>query len=392
MPKKIAIIGAGPIGLEAGLAARNRGYEVIIFERGEVADSIKHWGKVRMFSPFSMNTSEAGRALLKKLGRELPDGDAYLNGFEYAAAYLDPIAQQLPVYSHTSVKSIVRSQSNKLDKIWAPERSDTPFRLLVEHNGEERHEYADYIFDCSGTFKNPNPLGDGGVPAAGESKARDRISYGLGEASDVSPLAGSHLLVVGGGHSAANIIVSLIALPDTVIEWVVRRPGTSPCARIENDPLLERDRVCAAANGAVLSERVTLHDGCTVTHAHRTDKGLEITLLNLDGSTRQLHVDHAVAATGSRPDWSFARELHVQTCWASEGTYPLSASLLGDSGGGDCLKASVFGADTLLHPEPGYFALGTKSYGRMTNFLIATGIQQIEMLLAWLDSPAQEQG
>ncbi len=87
-----------------------------------------------------------------------------------------------------------------------------------------------------------------------------------------------------------------------------------------------------------------------------------------------------IAATGYRPDLSLARELHVQTCWATEGTYKLAAALLGESAG-DCLQVAGFGAETLAHPEPGYFTLGMKSYGRTPDFLIRTGREQIESVL-----------
>jgi hypothetical protein len=73
----------------------------------------------------------------------------------------------------------------------------------------------------------------------------------------------------------------------------------------------------------------------------------------------------------------------VQTCWATEGTYKLAAALLGESAG-DCLAISGFGAETLVHPEPGYFALGMKSYGRTPDFLIRTGHEQIASVLQWL--------
>jgi 2-polyprenyl-6-methoxyphenol hydroxylase-like FAD-dependent oxidoreductase len=41
MKQKLAILGAGPIGLEAALAAHSAGHDVKIFERGEIADSVR---------------------------------------------------------------------------------------------------------------------------------------------------------------------------------------------------------------------------------------------------------------------------------------------------------------------------------------------------------------
>jgi len=58
--------------------------------------------------------------------------------------------------------------------------------------------------------------------------------------------------------------------------------------------------------------------------------------------------------------------------------------LLGEAGA-DCLATPVFGAETLLHPEPGYFTLGMKSYGRNSNFLLRTGYEQVVSVFDWLE-------
>ena len=63
---RIAIIGAGPIGLEAALLARQLGHDVHVFEKGHVAENILDWGHVQLFSPFGMNSSEWGRGALAK--------------------------------------------------------------------------------------------------------------------------------------------------------------------------------------------------------------------------------------------------------------------------------------------------------------------------------------
>lgn len=38
---------------------------------------------------------------------------------------------------------------------------------------------------------------------------------------------------------------------------------------------------------------------------------------------------------------------------------------------------AIVGAETLLHPERGYFALGIKSHGPASNFLLPTGYDQV---------------
>jgi thioredoxin reductase len=380
MKQKLAILGAGPIGLEAALAAHSRGYDVKIFERGEIADSVRQWGHIRMFSPFEMNGSVEGIALLRGRGIDLPNGEEQLTGAEFADRYLAPLAAHLgaPIHLRTEVVAIARDATQKNERIGDPERAQVPFRLLVRHDGNERFETADLIFDCTGTFCTPNPLGDAGIPALGESTHREFISYGI---PDVRPFAGKRLLVVGGGHSAATVVRDLSAFADTKITWAVRKAVAQPCPRIPNDPLAARDALAVTANELVPG-RVRFLPATTAEALARNGLGLNVTLRR-DGKRKVITVDHVIAATGFRPDMNLARELQVQTCWATEGTYKLAAALLSETGG-DCLALPGFGAESLFHPEPGYFTLGMKSYGRTPDFLIRTGLKQVASLLDWL--------
>jgi len=62
--KRVIVIGAGTMGLEAALLAATRGHDVTVLEQGEVGDAIRRWGPTRCFSPFAMNVSARARALL----------------------------------------------------------------------------------------------------------------------------------------------------------------------------------------------------------------------------------------------------------------------------------------------------------------------------------------
>ena len=61
----------------------------------------------------------------------------------------------------------------------------------------------------------------------------------------------------------------------------------------------------------------------------------------------------------------------------------LVAALLG-SGSEDCLTAGGQDASTLVNPEPGFFILGSKSYGRNNTFLLRSGWQQVDDALGLL--------
>jgi len=84
--------------------------------------------------------------------------------------------------------------------------------------------------------------------------------------------------------------------------------------------------------------------------------------------------------------------LQVHACYASEGPMKLAASLLGarvaaKGGGeaaGDCLKQAAPGPDLLVSPEPRFYVLGAKSYGRNSAFLLKLGHAQVEAVVAML--------
>jgi hypothetical protein len=88
-----------------------------------------------------------------------------------------------------------------------------------------------------------------------------------------------------------------------------------------------------------------------------------------------------MVATGFGPDNSIYRELQVHECYASRGPMKLATALLG-AGAGDCLTTPAFGVDALENPEPNFWILGHKSYGRNTNFLLETGYGQVRDVVA----------
>jgi hypothetical protein len=59
--------------------------------------------------------------------------------------------------------------------------------------------------------------------------------------------------------------------------------------------------------------------------------------------------------------------------------------LLAAGGGSDCLDQESHGAETLVTPEPGFFLLGSKSYGRNNTFLMRVGWQQVDEVFSLLD-------
>ncbi|MBV7697355.1 hypothetical protein [Streptomyces sp. TRM70350] len=88
-----------------------------------------------------------------------------------------------------------------------------------------------------------------------------------------------------------------------------------------------------------------------------------------------------MALTGYTGDASLYRQLQVHECYATGAPRNLPAALLG-SAAGDCLAQPAVGIDALRNPEPYFFILGAKSYGRLNTFLPRTGYEQVDQLAA----------
>jgi hypothetical protein len=82
------------------------------------------------------------------------------------------------------------------------------------------------------------------------------------------------------------------------------------------------------------------------------------------------------------------RELQVHECYASLGPMNLAAALL-KQGSADCLQAPGQGGGTLRNPEPNFFILGAKSYGRNSQFLLRTGFEQIREVFRLITGKAE---
>jgi len=65
----------------------------------------------------------------------------------------------------------------------------------------------------------------------------------------------------------------------------------------------------------------------------------------------------------------------------------LAASLVG-KGSDDCLKLSSCGPETLRNPEPNFYILGAKSYGRNSHFLLRAGFEQVREVFTLITGQA----
>ncbi|MGQ0574800.1 MAG: hypothetical protein ACT4RN_11435, partial [Pseudonocardia sp.] len=255
-PTRVAILGAGPVGLEAALACVERGWPCTVYESAAtVGANVRAWGHVRLFTPWEMNVSPRMVAHLAAAGVAVPGPAGHFpSGAELADELLAPLAA-LPelagvVELGTRVVAVARQGFLKHEAIASHRRLGQPFRLLLAGpDGTERVAHADLVLDCTGTYGQANTLGDGGIPAPGERRVADRILRAIPDVR-AGGFAGATILQGGAGKSAQTTARDLAALarehPGTRVVWAVRA-AEPDWGAVPADPLPQRQELVDVA-------------------------------------------------------------------------------------------------------------------------------------------------
>lgn len=400
-PPRIAILGAGPIGLEAGLYARQLKLPYTIFEQGRIGEHVMRWGHVKLFSPFGMNTTSLGRKAVAstRLDPGFPADDQFVTGREHIERYLTPLAEVLRdrIKTESRVVSIGRAGLYKHEGVGDPARAKSPFVLVLREKQLERYEEADVILDCTGSYSHHRWLGPSGLPALGEAQAEPSIAYGLPDIlGDVKrDYINKAILVIGAGYSAATTVCSLAKLSlehnSTWTTWVSRSPQTQPLRRIPNDPLRERDKLAVSANLLATrdDDNVEYRANTVVEQIEvlQQNQGFRV-MLRTGNQKKPLEVEKIIANVGYTPDRTIYRELQIHECYASFGPMKLAAALMGQKSN-DCMKQVCHGPESLRNPEPNYFILGAKSFGRNAQFLLRLGFEQVRDVFTLITGDAK---
>ncbi|MCP3961940.1 MAG: FAD-dependent oxidoreductase [bacterium] len=390
----IAILGAGPTGLEAALAAAERGFPFTLYEAADqVAGHVDEWGHVRLFTSWDLDASPRMRRALASAGHDVPEGAACPTGSEMIENVLAPIAELPQIQGSlrlgTRVRRIGRQSLLKHEEIGSAQRAAQPFRLLVAVGGDESLEQADVVLDCTGNSE-PNCLGDGGIPAPGEESLDGAVRHIVPDvAGEAAQWSGRTVLLIGAGYSAQtaarDLAGQLESGNDLRVIWAVR--GEQPdWGFIDDDPLPGRAKLAADASrlAADPPAGMELKTGVVVEAVKRSDDLIIVTLRHVDGTTETVDVDRILALTGHVGDHLLYRQLQVHECYATSGPMKLAAALMGTEGG-DCMQQTSMGPETLKNPEPGFFILGAKSYGRRTDYLMRVGWQQVDEVFQLLE-------
>jgi len=386
----VAIIGAGPVGLAAAAHMAERQLPFVLLEAGpRVGEGVLGWGHVQIFSPWRYSLDRAAARLLEATGWQAPDPEGFPTGRALVERYLAPLAAHPAIAPHVRLgRRVVAITRDGHDKLSSAGRERAPFLLqLACADGGEELLRASAVIDASGTSGTPNPLGASGLPALGERALADRIFYGIPDAlgPQRARYAGKRVLVVGSGHSAFNALLDLATLareaPGTQVIWAVRRGGKALAQAYgggANDALPARGALGQRLRTLVEAKLIQLVTGWRTDRLERTPQGI----VAHAGERSLPPVDELVVATGLRPDLAILSELRLGLDPTVEA--PTALAPLIDPNLHSCGTVRPHGVDELRHPEPGFYIVGMKSYGRAPTFLMLTGYEQARSVVAAL--------
>ncbi len=389
--QNIIIIGAGPVGIAAAAHAIDRGLTPIILEKGSNAGyAMAQWGHVQVFTPWKYLVDKQVEQLLNKTDWVYPDKESLATGQEIVDRYLIPAAQtaELAEVIHYGAEVIAVAKTG-LSKSSSQERESAAYTVHYKTADDRYHKVEGHaVIDASGTWDSPNPIGLEGLPVAGERENAAAITYGIPDVlnKERSTYAGKRTLVLGGGHSAINVALDLLALQqdvsDTKIHWGLRRNNLEKLLGGGiNDKLPARGELGLAAKAAIDSGALNLLAPLRIDSIEKTTTGLQVSLF-VDGIDETIEVDRIVVAAGFRPDLNILRELRLDIDEIVEA--PAKLAPLIDPNLHSCGTVRPHGVVELSHHDKNFYIVGMKAYGRAPTFLMLTGYEQVRSITAEL--------
>ena len=265
----LAIIGAGPCGLAAGVAAKRAGLRASVFDKGAIVSSLLKYPLYMTFFSTAEKLEIGGVPFVTS--GEKPTRREALTYYRKVAEYLD-----LEVRQYQEVVGVTRTAGG--------------FELVVQHPGWFKPETVtarDVVY-ATGYFDSPNPLG---VP--GEDLPH--VSHFFTEAH---PYWRQRVVVVGGGNSAVEAALELhrVGARVTIVHFL--------------------DQVDRGVKAWVLPDITNrLKDGSIAARWRSRVSKIEPTSVVItsetDGATETLPADFVLALTGYRAEQRLLRMLGV---------------------------------------------------------------------------------
>ena len=309
-PIDLVIVGAGPCGLAAAVAAKEAGLRYVVLDRGCITESLTHYpyymtffstaerleiGKVPFTIPEAKPTRREAlayyRHVVARHGLKVRQYEE-VTGIE--AAYV--VGQKRAEMADKGAKEALvgQKQGEVADKSGRRDRESAPGAFAVHtrnRGGTVDRLLSRAVVIATGGFGNPNRL----ELDDGEPEGRVIHYY-----KDPYPFYDQEVIVVGGGNSAVEVALELYrnGVRVRMVHFLdVFDRGVKPWVRPDID-------------NRVASGEIPMHWGSRVA---RLDPGTATIVHDETGAATEVANDWVLAMTGWRPDRALLHGLGVQT-------------------------------------------------------------------------------
>lgn len=258
----VIIVGAGAAGLNAALAAKDKGWSVVVLEKGKIANTIQNFPE--------------GKWVYAEPDQVPPKGKLWLDG----AKKEDLVQRWHGIVQENGLD--VRADTELID---LKKRADGVFELSTSAGTM----LGRFVVLATGQRGNPRTLG---VPGEDQEKVYHRL---------YSPkhYQGENIIVVGGGNSAVEAALVLAEKNKVVISY---RQGEFSRLFKDNQRRLQE---------AILSKRIEI-----LYHSHVTQFGEKEAIIEIRDATavtnKKVAFDHAFVLIGAELPFAFLKKLGIR--------------------------------------------------------------------------------
>lgn len=258
----LLIVGAGPIGLNCGIVARQRGLSHLIIDKGVLVNSIFH---------FPVNMTFFSTSELLEIG-DVP----------FVSHHEKPNRREAMEY-YRRVREKHELQVHYFEEVLDIQKTDGIFHLLTSKN----NYFAKNVVLATGFYGLPNLMNVAGEDLPKVKHYYDEPHYYIGQ----------KVLVVGASNSAC----------DVALETYYKNAEVTMAVR--GDAIGERVKYWIRPN---IINRIK--EGSIKAYFNTTVEKItpESVVLNTPDGTVEIANDFVLAMTGYRPDYDFLRKVGIQ--------------------------------------------------------------------------------
>lgn len=267
MIEDVIIVGGGPCGLAAAIALKEKGFNPLIIEKGNVVNAIYRYPTHQTFFSTSEKLEIGDVAFVTE--QRKPSRNQALSYYREVVK-----RKELRIYSYERATDILKNENGI-------------FIVKTIKDDNTHHVYeTPYVIIATGYYDNPNIMG-----VAGEDLPK--VSHYFKEAH---PYFDKDVVVVGGKNSAVDASIELHkagARVTNLYRGNVYSESVKPWILPEFDSLVRKNEI----------------------HLEFNAKMLEITedavKYEVDGQEKTIKNDFVFAMTGYKPDHSFLQKMNI---------------------------------------------------------------------------------